>query len=515
MKTRFLVLIALCLIGRSAIGQNIQVYNGDYTLNSISAVGTAKYSYYENENYQRIYNGDFTLSVEKGNFTCVITGKFKNDLRDGKWTIKGNFGYPQNMDIFMNINYINGQPNGIWTATSKKGDKIIDSDKRVLSNGLLIDVWEYSNTELKSKLLMKFDKDGVAMESDMIQAGETERISKFKVGYEILTVAKNIQTGESNVKKVDDENILEALSKIERCSKNYPDSLLDIPYKLEKKSGIDDLGDYLDTPYLLTFTKDIRGAVTYDGHQFYGLYETELVPQKTREQIRIEEEKKIAEQKIEEEKKQLEEKRKRLADEASKIIDIKTFDNNLYQGILSDINSNCSMFLTNTIKDKYESPLSFTFSVEFTWSPKELKGFLLEYPNKSERVQAFLANNVTPFLYYQPKYSIDKASVPESFKNVFETNKLTNIEKEFEGEKYKMAVSAKYEGIKIEYITSNVSIKLNKEKEITWVTEIPENHKKIIEEKIKQLEKGKYSINYRIGLLNENVVEASIEQTII
>jgi hypothetical protein len=59
-----------------------------------------------------------------------------------------------------------------------------------------------------------------------------------------------------------------------------------------------------------------------------------------------------------------------------------------------------------------------------------------------------------------------------------------------------------------------VSIKLNKEKEITWVTEIPENDKKIIEGQIKQLEKGKYSLNYRIGLFNENVVESTIEQIV-
>lgn len=83
---------------------------------------------------------------------------------------------------------------------------------------------------------------------------------------------------------------------------------------------------------------------------------------------------------------------------------------------------------------------------------------------------------------------------------------------DFEGEKIKMLASAKYEDIKIEYITSIVNVKLSKKKEITWVTEIPENYKKIIEDKIKQLEKGKYSINYRIGFLNGVVVDATIEQ---
>jgi len=500
------------IVESSVNNQNIKVYNGDYTLNEINAVGTAKYSYYENENYQRVYHGDFTLSVGKGNFSCVITGKFKNDMRDGMWTAKGNFGYPQNFDFLITENYINGQPNGIWTATSKRGDKIIEYDKRVLSNGLFIDTWELFSLEQKIQMKLELDKNGFFIESDITTQGKTQNISKFIAGYEVLTVTKDVQTGESNVKRVDDQNIIENLKRIERYLKIDPDSLLDIPYKLKTNSGIDEMGTNVDISYLLNFTKDIRGAVLYNGHQFYGLYHTELTEQKTREQIRIEEERKIAAQKAEEEKRiaeeklaeekrLLEEKKKRLYDEASKITDISTFDNNLYQSILSDIDSNCRLFLSNMVKDKYISPLSFTFTPSFTWTPKEIIGSRYEY-----------AKNVTPYLYYQPNYSIDKSSVPESFTIIFEIDRLANIEKEFEGQKFKMTVSAKYKEIKIEYITSQVSIKLNKEKEINWLTEISEHDKKLIEEKIKQLEKGKYSLNYRIGLLNENAVAVTIEQ---
>ena len=68
--------MAFCFIAYTAIGQNVpqnlKVYNGDYTLNAIGAKGTAKYSYYENDEYQRIYHGDFTLSVEKDNFSGAM-----------------------------------------------------------------------------------------------------------------------------------------------------------------------------------------------------------------------------------------------------------------------------------------------------------------------------------------------------------------------------------------------------------------------------------------------------------
>lgn len=516
MNTKFWVAIALSLIGYSAIGQNapqnLKVYNGDYTLNSIAATGTAKYSYYENDEYQRVYHGDFTLSVEKGNFSGVITGKFKNDLRDGKWTIKGSFGYPQYLDMVMNINYLDGQPNGIWTASSKKGDEIIDSDKRVLSNGLLIDTWEYTNSEMKSSLMIKFDKEGVAIESDMISLGKTQNIVKCKLGYEILTVIKNVQTGESNVKKVEDPQILSTLEKYEYYMKEYPDSLLDLPYRLEKKSGMSELGEFVETPYMLTFTKDIRGAKLYDGRQFYGIYTTELVKQKTREEIRIEEEQRLEALRIAEEKRLLEEKKKRIALEESKIFDVTAFNNELHQTISEDIKSNCRAFITNLVKDKYETPLSFKCSVVFTWTPKQLVSFLKEYSNESGWVRAYQAKSTIPYLYYQPEYSIEITSVPESFSKVFQTDKLANLEKEFEGEKFIMTVTDKHEGIQIDYVTSTTNVKLSKDKEITWDEVTPEDHKKLIEDKIKQLEKGKYTLNYRIGILNGNVVETEIEQ---
>ena len=126
---------------------------------------------------------------------------------------------------------------------------------------------------------------------------------------------------------------------------------------------------------------------------------------------------------------------------------------------------------------------------------------------KTQGKEFYLVSNANPYLYYSSVYNVDKTTIPQLFNKVFETNKLSNIEIDFEGEKIKMLAFAKYEDIKIEYITSIVNVKLNKEKEISWATEIPDNHKKLIEDKIKQLEKGKNSINYRIGFfVNEQIV---------
>lgn len=137
-----------------------------------------------------------------------------------------------------------------------------------------------------------------------------------------------------------------------------------------------------------------------------------MVKQKTREEIRIEEEKRLAELKLAEEKRLLEEKKKRIATEAAKTVNIETFNPDLYQSISGDINSGCRLFLSNLVKENFSTPLSFECSVVMTWSPEAIPGFTMAYGNGPEWVKAFSADNVTPFLYYQPKYSIAETAVP-------------------------------------------------------------------------------------------------------
>lgn len=45
--------------------------------------GTAKYQYFENDDYERIYEGDFIFKSKNKS----IVGEFKNNLRNGKWII--------------------------------------------------------------------------------------------------------------------------------------------------------------------------------------------------------------------------------------------------------------------------------------------------------------------------------------------------------------------------------------------------------------------------------------------
>ncbi len=504
MKKLWFLSFLMSIFTFTAISQNIQTYDGAFTLKSLGAVGNAKYDYFENENYERIYEGRFVFNWKKDQSTIDITGKFKKNLREGNWTFKVHYGSPYNADYLVIANYIDGEPDGVWTSTFKKGDKFLTSDKRIFSKGLMIDTWNYEDFMKGNKLVMKLDTESVIIESDYIEHNNNQSIKKYRAGYCILDVTKEIQSGSSEVKKFDDTETIVNLSKIERYLKTNPDSLKDVPVTLVKKTIENMWDNFFFKPYDLTFTEDIHGWVKHENNkQFYGLYSNTLNKQKTREEIRNEEKAK----KIEEEAKKIEEKRIRITQEESKRKDIKSIDAALYQDVLNEINSNSNLFLKNCIDSKYATSFSFLCSVELMWSYKELKEIL-----KTQGKEFYLVSNANPYLYYSSVYNVDKTTIPQLFNKVFETNKLSNIEIDFEGEKIKMLAFAKYEDIKIEYITSIVNVKLNKEKEISWATEIPDNHKKLIEDKIKQLEKGKYSINYRIGFLNGVVVDALIEQ---
>lgn len=516
-----------CIISLFANSQTMQIYDGPFKLGQVE--GNARYSYYENENFERVYNGNFIYTYKIESATIDIKGKFIKDKRDGNWTItfRAGSGFMQNetnlnnVICILNVNYKDGIPDGIWTSTLKQGEKLKMTDKRVFSQGRLIDKWYFEDFEKRDKLNVKLDNESVIVESDYVMNGETQEIKKYQLGYCILEISRNVQSGESSVKRVDDAETLAKLVKIEKYLKLYPDSLQDLPVKLVKKNLLNSWDNFLNKPYELTFDTEIRGVVK-DEKQLYGIFSTDLVDQETREQIRqkeekirseklrIEQEMKIRLEQIrlkQEEENRAKEKRLRLEQEVAKTNDLKSFDLALYQKIFDNIKTNCIVFLKNCIQSNYSSSFNYKFSAEFLWSPKEIV-------NKTTNVNTLyhLAPNVTPYLYYNPIYSVDKASIPESFNKVFEIDQLANLEKDFEGEKYKMLVSARYDEIKIEYVNSSVKIKLNKDKEIVYETAIPENQKNDLEGKIKQLEKGKYSLNYKIAYLNGEVINLDIQQ---
>ena len=81
---RYLFLIAIFSYSYWLLGQNksTQTYSGNFE------GGKATYSYYENNEYERIYNGDFEYTGNVEDYVGLvfnISGDFANNLKEGKW----------------------------------------------------------------------------------------------------------------------------------------------------------------------------------------------------------------------------------------------------------------------------------------------------------------------------------------------------------------------------------------------------------------------------------------------
>lgn len=132
-----LKLVFSLLIATSSLvnAQQHKVYNGEYNkLLSSSYMGIsdsqATYSYYENQDFERIYDGDFTCTfrvpVYIGEYVKggSIKGQFKNGDYDGYWKLIYPFRFDSKsylavMDVTFSNGLINGPLKVVVTDASK------------------------------------------------------------------------------------------------------------------------------------------------------------------------------------------------------------------------------------------------------------------------------------------------------------------------------------------------------------------------------------------------------------
>lgn len=79
MKLTTLFLITFLSVWNVSIAQSLKTYSGKYQK------GTATYSYNDNPEGGRIYEGDFVYTTPY----CKVTGQFKNNKKNGLWIYKG------------------------------------------------------------------------------------------------------------------------------------------------------------------------------------------------------------------------------------------------------------------------------------------------------------------------------------------------------------------------------------------------------------------------------------------
>ena len=88
-------------------GQTLKTYSGLYE------DGKAAYTYYEDENGERVKHGKYTYNRRDAIATYNVTGNYKDNRKDGKWTYKETAnGNKVNITRMLVIDYANGAMEG-------------------------------------------------------------------------------------------------------------------------------------------------------------------------------------------------------------------------------------------------------------------------------------------------------------------------------------------------------------------------------------------------------------------
>lgn len=200
-----LITIIASLILSTLYGQKKTNYSGSYTLNNLN--GKATYSYYEDENYERVYDGAFSFTTTsyveyEGKCTLKCNGNFIKNKPEGVWTYV--LINSEGKNIKSTMNFKNGLKNGIWTTT--KTDiinkfKITEKYTTQFQHDTLraIDYSFQRNGKLIKDGKVKFNNDG-CFDGEIItkNLNKDELISVWKIDNCILKLhmEKNNSTGE-------------------------------------------------------------------------------------------------------------------------------------------------------------------------------------------------------------------------------------------------------------------------------------------------------------------------------
>lgn len=143
MKQVIILTVLTTLAVQASVGQTLKTYSGLYE------DGKATYTYYEDENGERVKHGKFTYSkADKGlgvgggmavsyATTMSASGNYKNGMKDGKWTYKNKTagGSITFADFSADINYVDGRMEGTLSNAGvifqMKNNRIIGQVKKV------------------------------------------------------------------------------------------------------------------------------------------------------------------------------------------------------------------------------------------------------------------------------------------------------------------------------------------------------------------------------------------------
>tara|TARA_B100000963_G_C22635869_1_gene677546 strand:+ start:1972 stop:3861 length:1890 start_codon:yes stop_codon:yes gene_type:complete len=314
MKSK-ITLIVLALFSLTTYAQSRKTYTGEYTASGSGSqisleftTGRATYSYYEDEEGNRLYDGSFRYDVTKNISTwdgrstgdkikVSVKGTYKDHLRNGDFTTTYSFTESgRTSSATCKTDYAMGYANGLWSITESGEAKSVSFVNNVGSGSFSYKTRDFSITgKMNDKGLL--DGDIVFLE------GKWRTTITYDKGFQISYISKNTQTGEITEREEASEEQIAYFSQISNAMQNQDTATLEnIPYTFQytRHYGIYDnyKSSFMDynfpgaTPGDLSATQDYYHSYLWDAFNII-----ELVEQETKDQ-RIAREKREAEERL-------------------------------------------------------------------------------------------------------------------------------------------------------------------------------------------------------------------------
>lgn len=204
-----LILCISLVIGMSLqlYAQQIKMYKGSFNIVSSLEMENPKviYHYYENQDFERIYNGEFTCTFQVSDYTGKnlregnIKGQFKDGQYDGDWKLVYPYRYEnKNYTAIMDVSFSNGLINGpLKVVVIDSGQKRVCETTLSFFNGLRSgDLQHYSklNPYLISEVKGQYQNDKRSGKWIYVYEGN-KGIAEYDDGIELRNFMIDTSTG--------------------------------------------------------------------------------------------------------------------------------------------------------------------------------------------------------------------------------------------------------------------------------------------------------------------------------
>ena len=329
-----IIVFTFCLCSIFALTQTKKTYSGEYTaggsgskINLEFFKGTSNYSYFENENLERIYSGNFSYTGKQmgatwdgrstGESTTVtINGTYKDHLKEGVFTTKTAFKSSSfSGSAICKTAYSMGYADGLWSISEPGESKSV-----TFKNNIGIGPFKYKTKELT--ISGNLNNEGYFNGEVKFIEGKWESIITYENGFQLKFVSRNTQTGQISENTETEKEKINYYNQIRDATANGDNGTLEnIPYKIVPSYHYGVYNKYnasfKDYNYPGATPGDLSATQDYEHNYTWKAFLTKtLVRQETRDE-RIERERKEQETKIRKEIKDLLWNKK--YDEASKI----------------------------------------------------------------------------------------------------------------------------------------------------------------------------------------------------